>query len=177
MIRVNLNTIEQGIVFEVAGARQKANEKARKRDSGYGAEIAIKKHIDGAAGELAFGKVMDKYPDLLVLADSAQAGHDFHILGQTWDIKTTRHKNGKLINPVSKDKTGNWADVYVLVISEFPIMTIVGWASAKELRSSVIDLGNGPVYGLEQYELLPINFHWVDLNIGRSSEMEFIDGL
>jgi hypothetical protein len=173
-IRVNLNAIEQGLVFEVAGARQRAREKDNKRNSTYGAESAIKKHIDGIAGEIAFGKAVDKYPDLEIYATGVNHGPDFHLLGAFWDIKTTRHKNGKLINPMSKDTTGNWADVYVLVISEFPKMTIVGWAYANDLRDSVMDLGNGPVYGLTQAELKPIDFHWVDERIQRSPEMEWI---
>ena len=152
-IKVKLNAIEQGVVFEVAGARHKARLKDKSGDANFGSEKASKKHIDGMAGELAFGKALGRYPDLTILGAGVKSGADFYILGESWDIKTTKYTTGKLINPMSKNTTGNWADVYVLVINEFPVMTIVGWAGAKELRSSVIDLGNGPVYGLEQEEL------------------------
>jgi hypothetical protein len=173
-IKVKLNAIEQGLVFEVAGGRNKANVKAGVASRAVGDSGEAEKHIHGAAGELAFGKVMGKYPDLTVRERGSDAGFDYHIFGETWDIKTTRHKNGKLISPMHKKNRGKQADVYVLVISEFPTMTIVGWASGRDLYSSEIDLGYGPCYGLGQDELRPIDFHWVDLNVARSSEMEWV---
>jgi len=105
----------------------------------------------GVCGEMVFAKRFNVYMDLTFGPRSG--GHDFKMTsGKTVDVKTTDRMDGRLIVPewkANKEKS----DVYVLVTGQVPTFTIRGYANADEIFNSVIDLGYGPCFGLQQDQL------------------------
>src|ERR1700726_4829098 len=85
---------------------------------------------DGAVSEWAFAKMANLFPDFTVSARSGSfdfIGPD----GHTINVKSTRHKNGKLLGEIKKKD--NPADIYVLmVIEDDESATFVGWAWGRE---------------------------------------------
>ena len=89
------------------------------------------------------------YPDFATIPGK----YDFLAHGMTVDVKTTRHKNGRLL--VSSTKKISECDTYVLVVGSMPRYEIIGWAYAPEIinKEHLGELGNGPVYMMDQSEL------------------------
>jgi len=105
----------------------------------------------GVCGEMVFAKRFNVYMDLTFKPRSG--GHDFTMnSGKTVDVKTTDRDQGRLIVPEWKAKKGK-SDIYVLVTGQIPTFTIRGYATADEVFNSVIDLGYGPCFGLQQDQL------------------------
>jgi hypothetical protein len=109
--------------------------------------------ILGVCGEIAYGKRFNLYLDLTF--NTRSGGHDFlSRQGKTVDIKTTPHGSGKLIVPMWKnEEEEKRSDIYVLVTGKIPTFKIRGWATADAVFNSIIDLGHGPCYGLDQNQL------------------------
>jgi len=104
----------------------------------------------GVCGEMVFAKQFNVYMDMSFQPRSG--GHDFVMnSGKTVDIKTTEYDNGRLIVPKWKDDKRS--DIYVLVTGQLPTFTIRGYALSDEVFTSVIDLGYGPCFGLQQDQL------------------------
>ena len=105
--------------------------------------------VEGVGGELAFAKMCNLYPDFSVVPGK----YDFIAHGMTVDVKTTKHKNGRLL--VSSTKKISDCDSYVLVVGSMPRYEIIGWAYAPEIinEEHLGELGNGPVYMMDQSEL------------------------
>jgi hypothetical protein len=106
----------------------------------------------GVAGELAFAKIQNIYPDLFTL-EPRNGQPDFERFGQTIEVKATRVRNGLLIAP---KKTA--ADCYALIIaSDWPTFRLIGFARADELLvpARLTDFHNGkpPAYTMRQCEL------------------------
>lgn len=105
----------------------------------------------GVCGEIVFAKHFNVYMDLNL--EPRSGSHDFTMAsGKTVDVKTTELDHGRLIVPEWKSKKGK-SDIYVLVTGQIPTFTIRGYATADEVFSSVIDLGYGPCFGLQQDQL------------------------
>ena len=77
--------------------------------------------------------------------------------GKTIDVKTTAREHGRLVVPLKKKSSPS--DIYALVTGDLPTFTICGYATADEVFSSVIDLGHGDCYGLNQEQLTQFNFN------------------
>lgn len=103
----------------------------------------------GICGEIVFAKTYNIYLDLCFHIRSG--GPDFKISDKTVDVKTTHHRNGRLIVPLAKkDKQ---SDMYVLVTGDLPKFTIRGYATAEEVFSSLDDVGHGPCFVITQDKL------------------------
>jgi hypothetical protein len=74
--------------------------------------------------------------------------------GRTIDVKWSKYATARLIQRIGSG--GEGADVYVLVTGQPGDFVIRGWATKDELHSTIIDLGHGPTYGLEQGRLHPM---------------------
>ena len=73
--------------------------------------------------------------------------------GKTIDIKTTQIKRGLLL--VKYATESNPADLYALIIGNGRRFEYMGYATKKQMfaKSSLGDLGYGPVWMLEQSDL------------------------
>lgn len=108
----------------------------------------------GICGEIVYAKRTNLYLDLSF--EPRSGGHDFtNNNGETIDVKTTQHENGRLLVTMSKSEEKR-SDYYVLVTGKIPTFTIRGWATADEVFSSVVNLGRGDCYGLMQDQLRPL---------------------
>ncbi len=115
----------------------------------------------GVCGEMVFAKTFNIYLDLCF--HNRSGGHDLVLKGKTVDVKTTARTNGKLVVPMKKKRSPS--EVYALVTGDLPTFTIRGYATADEVFSSVIDLGHGECYGLDQDQL-----HQFKINVGGEDE-------
>lgn len=109
--------------------------------------------FDGLIGEYAFCK---KYNLFLDITASPRSGtYDCLYNGKRVDIKTTRHKNGRLLCTMKKNDD---VDVYVLAIIDGYNVYFPGWAYKDELRKdeNIIDLGYGQGYAISQDRLRPL---------------------
>ncbi len=107
------------------------------------------KIIDGFAGEIAFCKIHNCY----LPKSSESRPWDVMIGGKTIDIKTTQIKRGLLL--VKYATESNPADLYALIIGNGRRFEYMGYATKKQMfaKSSLGDLGYGPVWMLEQSDL------------------------
>ena len=107
--------------------------------------------LDGIAGEFAFCKAANVWPDMTIGA--RRGGHDAILNGLSVDVKTTRCTTGHLLATTKKSTTAS--DIYVLVVGTVPEFRIAGWATARQLLhpDNISDFGHGPGYALHQSQL------------------------
>jgi len=109
--------------------------------------------IDGVVGEFCVAKLLNLCPDLTI--GIRKGGADLLTReGKTVDVKTTRHKDGRLLATLKKIESQ--CDRYVLVIVDDFGGTIVGWSTKERLfvEHNKINLGHGVGYALNQNQLL-----------------------
>ena len=108
--------------------------------------------IDGMVGEICVAKHLNLCPDLTVGIRKGGSDLITH-QGKSIDVKTTRHKNGKLLATLKKIESQS--DRYVLVIVDDHGGQISGWASKEQLfqEQNKTDLGYGVGYALNQDQL------------------------
>ena len=108
--------------------------------------------IDGMVAEYCAAKRLNLCPDLTVSVRNGGADL-IGKTGKTIDVKSTRHKNGRLLATIKK--AGEPCDIYVLVIVDDKGGDVVGWASKDELFqvANRTDLGHGVGYALTQDQL------------------------
>ena len=117
----------------------------------YGDSDPYANEVIGVCGEIVFGKHFNFYLDLSFEPRSGVP--DFTTNNdKTWDVKTTTMANGRLVVNKAKENKPK-SNYYALVTGTIPTFTIRGYASADEVFSSVIDLGYGPCFGLQQDQL------------------------
>lgn len=113
--------------------------------------------LDGFVAEFAFAKKFNYWPDMNPMMNPD--GIDFTLRnGQTVDIKTTRRSAGRLIT--YPDKKSRACDIYILtVLVTDDTVKFVGYATKEELfaDSSLVDLGYGPTYAVDQKNLHPMS--------------------
>ena len=170
MINIPKNILIQLTEFEVvvgraigerrSGYNRSQNVKDQKRDN---KRTGVEIDILGAQAELAFYKLIDKFPVGPFMTDRVMSKKnksdigDVVIDGFTIDIKATEHKNGKLI--AKKSFESNCIDIYGLMIKENEDMfSFRGFFPAKELlvESRIGVLGkyvNRPCFIATQEEL------------------------
>lgn len=149
-MRITLNESEQRIARWLAKQRYANNRKNNVEDRKVGPQSNEFTDLNGIGAELAFCKMLNIYPDLSVCPRSG--GHDcISPKGYKIDVKSTKYENGRLLAMLGKED----AEVYVLVVGEFPTYRWVGWARADELicEENIIDLGHGDTYALPQERL------------------------
>lgn len=155
VVRVTLTDTEVRICRWLAAQRFAAARKAGVQDAQMGPQSSEQTDLDGIAGEFAFCKVANVWPDMTIGA--RRGGHDAFLNGMSVDVKTTRCPTGHLLATIKKSTTAS--DVYVLVIGTVPEFRIAGWASAAKLLhpENIADFGHGSGYALSQRQLQPIS--------------------
>ena len=108
--------------------------------------------IDGVVAEYCVAKLLNLCPDLTVSVRSG--GADLvSKTGKTIDVKSTRHKNGRLLATQKKSDTP--CDIYILVIVDDKGGDVMGWVSKEEIfiDDNLVDLGHGVGYAVQQHYL------------------------
>jgi len=120
---INLNETELELAKTMAIARNASNRKEGVIDNIQDKKrTSIQIDIDGIEAELAFFKLINKYPvSLLDTSNKSKSnGTDFgdvFIDNLSIDVKSTRYKTGKLIQSGAKTLKSK-IDIYCLVIKE-----------------------------------------------------------
>ena len=148
---ITLNEAEQRLAKFLAKARYENARSKHIHDKKIGPQSGELTDLEGIAGELAFCRLMNVYPDLQT--DEILSYDCLLLNGLRVDVKTTKYRNGKILAAGWKDK--NAVDVYALMVGEFPNYRFAGMISAQKLMSEdkKINLGHGIVYAAEQDEL------------------------
>ena len=106
--------------------------------------------LEGIAGEMAYCKIFNVYPDFQtnVIPKADCILHN----GLTVDIKTTKYAKGHLIAAKWK---GDGVDLYALMVGTFPTYKFVGLATKQELlaKENITNFGRGDLYALPQEKL------------------------
>jgi len=152
---VTLDKTEQEIAESLAKRRYNAARKAGVTNAKIGPQSNHLTDLEGIGSEFAFCKLFNLFPDLTVGA--RKGGHDCLITDDYFrvDVKATKYKTGRLLARTSK--TMEDADLYALMIGEFPTYSFVGWAWNYQLlkEENIMNLGHGNGYALTQEELNP----------------------
>jgi len=109
--------------------------------------------IDGMVGEFCVAKFLNLCPDLTI--GVRRGGADLVTQdGKTIDVKTTRHKDGRLLATLKK--IDSQCDRYILVVVDDFGGDVIGWASREKLfdEANKTDLGHGTGYALTQQQLI-----------------------
>jgi hypothetical protein len=142
--------MEQQIAGRLAKLRYLNNREKGTVNQRVGGQSDEVTDLEGIAGEIAFTKLANIYPDFQV-----KKIKDVDCIYKGWgvDVKTTSYKNGRLL--ATMKKANNKAEVYVLMVGEMPIYEFKGWLFADELfrRENIINLGHGLTYGVSQHRL------------------------
>ena len=145
--------MEQRLAKAVATARHKSNRKNNVKNSRVGNQSDYQTDLEGIGGEIAFCKTQNVYPDLSIEPRRSEDDNgDAIVNGLRFDVKTTKHSSGHLlVVPWKKDS----ADVYALMVGEFPSYRFAGTMPAEELcqENRLKDFGYGPSYAASQEEL------------------------
>ncbi len=166
-MKITLTEHEQRIAKFLAKERYDVNRENNVHDAKKGEQSNEFVDLEGIAGEMAFCKLFNVYPDLeiKVTTQETDAG-DCVLNGHKVDVKTTSYETGRLICATWKNDD---VDVYALMVGQFPTYSFRGMANASYLKqeSNITDLGRGKVYALEQSKLkYPNNYD----NIGENQE-------
>ena len=157
MNQIILNSTEQDICRILAKARYDNARERGRVDLKIGKQSNVETDLEGIGGEVAFCKAFNLFPPLMV----GEFDKDDCVLhsGTKVDIKTTKYRTGHLLANNTK-KVGD-VDIYALVVGEFPVYSIGGYATSKQLISEEAmeyhrncSLFNGVGYALPQKDLL-----------------------
>lgn len=154
-IPIVLSTEEMRIAKTFGAERQRRNDAASVRDGRrHDAMTSVDVHVMGLAGEIAFCKLTNVYPDFTT--EPRRGTPDCQYFGQTVDIKTSKSPNANLVVPVrSRALATNW---YALMVVAWPshCFRFCGLAHVVDIErpDRLTDLGKGPVYLVPRGELL-----------------------
>lgn len=154
-MEIELNEAEQAIAKYLAKRRYRKNRTKGVENRRIGPQSDWETDLNGIGAELACCKMFNIYPDLST--NVRRGGYDcISPKGHKIDVKATKYKTGRLL--AVEGKTGGDADIYVLMIGEFPSYRCAGWATSEEMLAddNLIDLGYGPTHALQQSELREI---------------------
>jgi len=149
--QVNLNGAEQELAIRLAAMRHAVCRKTGIKNSKIGPQSNFLTDLIGIGGELAVAKALNVYPDLTIFP--RVGGADLvSQKGARIDVKTTDNPAGRLlVRPHSVDN----ADIYILVIADFPEFDLAGYATKEEVFSegNEDDLGHGKTFVVERGSL------------------------
>jgi hypothetical protein len=147
---IELNQVEQMLVQTVAEMRDASH--ANGGTGKVGPQSSACGNVNGFGAELAACKYLNCYPDLEI--GFCMGGADCDARGIFVDVKNTLYPNGHLIAVATK-RHGD-ADVYALMVGEFPRYRFAGCMSAAELfrEERRKEFGYGPTPAAKQEELL-----------------------
>ena len=140
---VELNYIEQMLVQDVARQRcsgGRADKKMSNRD-----DVEISR--EGIAGELAFCRLFDVFPDqVFYLGPVGDDPGDAIIGGFRIDVKTSRRQDSELL--AAGHKTVGRIPVHALMTGAFPRYVLRGFAWSEDVlqQNRLVNLGYGPSY-------------------------------
>ena len=155
---VKLSSEEQAVCESIAKQRKECGDRAygpdfkTRMDDRPGLEL----HLQGVAGEFAFCKLFNIYPDFTIRARSKKAGDDDGDAsmpdGKRVDIKTTHYAHGNLV-VVPWAEPGDY--LFALMVGVFPVYEFKGFMEAREILKDerLTDLGRGPTFVASQREL------------------------
>ena len=148
MITVQLSPAEMVVCKMLGNLRTLAARSANGKDAGL--STSLETDEDGVIAEMAFCKHWNIFFD--PEASPRKHSYDCVLKGKRIDIKSTRHKNGRLL---ATKKINPDIDIFVLAIIEENKVSFVGYATAAQLydTSNLTDLGHGEGYAIEQKEL------------------------
>jgi hypothetical protein len=163
-----LTEAERRLAKFLAKRRHDFDVKAGYENKKQSAEEDLVIHERGIAGEIAFCKMMNLYPDLR--DDMVQKSHDAVLReasNATVDVKTSAGGSRTLFVLLAKRETP--ADLYCLLFVEGNYYRIEGWATAGSLfvPENIVDVGHGPCYAVPKERLLPLEEALVTLDIER----------
>ena len=147
-MRINLTEAEL-FICRMLGVMRRSEAMHKVSNKQIGKDDTWSIDIDGVVSEYCVAKMLNICPDLTVSVRSG--GIDLiSSKGKTIDVKSTRHKNGRLLATLKK--VDDPCDVYILAIVDDFGADIIGWCESNELFSdkNKIDLGHGIGYGLNQ---------------------------
>jgi len=149
--RVNLTEAEL-FICRMLGVMRRAEAMHKVVNQQVGKDDTWTIDIDGVVAEYCVAKMLNVCPDLTVSVRSG--GVDLISKnGKTIDVKSTRHKTGRLLSTLKKAKDP--CDIYILAIVDDRGADVIGWASKEILFNddNKIDLGHGVGYALSQGQL------------------------
>ena len=152
--QITLTEEKQKLSRQVASKRYENNRRHGTQDRMMGKNEDAE--LEGAAAEIAFCQLFGTEPDLTTYTRSADNGTETTDTtlpcGLTVDVKTTKHRSGRLITPIHKNITG---DLFALMTGKFPNYIFKGFMSQEKLidDSNIGNLGYGPTYMANQDEL------------------------
>lgn len=118
---ISLCTAERKLAYFVARNRNARNRCLNVVNLKVSERDGVSIDLEGVAGELAFCKMFNLYPDLDT--DRMPPYPEFDAVlrdGWTVDVKTTRYDDGRLLVDVRKGRKVDGVDFYCLMTGEFP---------------------------------------------------------
>lgn len=152
-MRVTLSESEVRLVEFIGQERQRINDKKGLKDEKQDiTKDSTEMHTEGVAGEWAFCKAFNVYPDHGMFE---RGQHDCRTKHGTWDVKTTNVVDGPLDVRFTKARRDKKVDYYVLVVGERPDYFISGYLEADSVfqAENVTDVGYGDFYRIPQRKL------------------------
>lgn len=152
MIEVTLTWSEMSQAANVGVRRQIEALRAEKKDSyGFDGNTGWQIHIEGALGELAFCKAIDRYWGGTI--NTYKIGGD---VGSNIQIRT----RSKLDYDLIVRNSDRDDDIFVLVTGQAPRYNVVGWITGKEAKRNEWRRtygGRPPAFFVPQKELRAID--------------------
>jgi len=151
-MKVTLNYQEQVIVKEIALARHLTNIDKERKDMKVGDGDDLQINIEGLAGEFAFCKLKNIYPDMSI---ECPLPFDCKIDKGFIDVKTTHYSNGMLLVPKWKS---NYPipSYFALMIGIMPTYEFKGYFPGAEMfkPENIVNKGYKDTYGISQDRLI-----------------------
>lgn len=124
-MKITLEWYEQELAERIGRLRREQSKGTKKNRRGLveDEEALIKLDIEGAAGELAVAKAVNRY-----WHGSVNAPKSAPDVGTNIQVRATKHRNGSLIIT----KTDNDDQIYFLVIGEMPNYDVVGYIKGSD---------------------------------------------
>lgn len=160
---ITLSKGEQDVCILTARARTKSNRDAGVKNSKHSEESDFFIDLEGIGAEVAFCKLQNIFPDFSICPRKTHEDlGDAMIDGKKVDVKTTIHKNGRLIAANWKKKT---VDLFALMVGKFPVYEFRGFMLADELlkesRLKTFSNGKAKCYQATQDELVELYELWL----------------
>lgn len=150
IITVNLNQSELAVCRIIGNMRSISARAGSVTDVQMGKNNPLDIDEDGVIGEYAFCKHWNIFFDPSVSPRSGS--YDCLLHHRRFDIKTTRHKEGKLIATMKHNPD---VDIYALAVLIGNTVLFPGYALQNDLcqESNITDLGYGSGYAMTQSQL------------------------
>jgi len=155
---ISLTKIELSLAETIGLARYHANRQQGVHNARVGNQSNAFTDINAMAGEIAFCKMFNRYPDMSV---DEHPVYDVLMFGCTVDVKTTRYDSGKLLATLKC--AGKPCDYYSLMVGDYTKSNNFdyrGSTTGHELfsKNNIGSLGYGDTYIINQSNLREVTF-------------------